>query len=222
MSSAVSEKPQPLAIRAPERKPVYEPVTPTKSPAAVSPRPPIDDQPVAKIPKLQRPSDFIPTPAAPSLAPEERYRHELDMQIEHELPPFEARIKLFTEEAYEAPPPQPQFQPRPQPVQEKPFVPTKKVPAEERPFAPAKKVSTEEKPFAPAKKVPAEEKPFVPAKKVPAEERPFVPAKKVPAEEKPFVTDKQKPAFTKVSQRHLALISCHYMQHLKELLSRSD
>ncbi|XP_012936768.1 uncharacterized protein LOC101859779, partial [Aplysia californica] len=128
----IPEKPQPLAIRAPDRKPVYEPLAPGKAPSVKSPRPAPEkeEQPSAKIPKLQRPSEFAATPAPP----EERYRHELDMQIEAELPPFEARFKLYEDEpmpqkpqvpvAAPPPPPQPkpqpkqQQQPKPQPKQQ--------------------------------------------------------------------------------------------------------
>ena len=95
---------------------------------------------MAKVAKLQRPSEFVPkTP--------DRYRQELDMQIEQELPPFEARFKLFSNEDMLQPqqqqpqqqqqqpqqqqqraPPSPQLKHKARPPQEKTFVPDKNVP----------------------------------------------------------------------------------------------
>jgi hypothetical protein len=66
MFSAPAEAP--AMQRAPERKPVYEGVTPTKAPGVKSPRPyPGEEVPVAKQPKLQEADD--------------RYRAELQMQV---------------------------------------------------------------------------------------------------------------------------------------------
>ena len=88
--------------RAPERKPVYEPIEPQKAPAAKSPFRPFkekEEQPVAKVPKLQQPTQ------EPQL-----YRDQIDLQIEgqqQELPPFEKRIALFKQQEEEQPPPLP-------------------------------------------------------------------------------------------------------------------
>lgn len=75
--------------RAPDRKPVYEPVVSQKAPSIKSPRPYTDkEEPLAKQPKFQE--------QAP-LTPEDRYRAELKMQVEgeEELPLFEKRIALY-------------------------------------------------------------------------------------------------------------------------------
>ena len=136
-TSAVPEKPQPLAIRAPHRKPIYDtivpaPTTPVKSPTPHSPWE--EQQPMAKVAKLQRPSEFTPKKSP------DRYRQELDMQLEQELPPFEARFKLYSDEEMLHPqqqqpqqrqqktPPSPQLKHKTRPVQERTFVPDKNEP----------------------------------------------------------------------------------------------
>lgn len=53
------------------------------------------------------------------------------MQLEHELPPFEARIKVYgEEEAQPPPPPPPTIKPQKasKPISDKPFVTQKKKP----------------------------------------------------------------------------------------------
>ncbi|GFS02464.1 titin, partial [Elysia marginata] len=139
----IPEKPQPLAIRSPQRKPIYDvivpaPTTPVsaKSPTSRSPRE--EQQPMAKVAKLLRPSEFSPKKSP------DRYRQELDMQIEQELPPFEARFKLYSDEEMMQPqqqqpqqqraPPSPQLKHKTKLPQEKVFVPDKNVPKFTKPL----------------------------------------------------------------------------------------
>lgn len=96
--------------RAPERKPVYETVTPEKAPAVKAGRPyPEREEPAAKQPKLQEPDD--------------RYHADLHMQLEGdtELPPFEKRIALFGA----APPEEPRVSPQKRTPSQSPLMPRK-------------------------------------------------------------------------------------------------
>ncbi|XP_046554786.1 myosin light chain kinase, smooth muscle-like [Haliotis rubra] len=60
---------------------------------------------MAKVPKLQRPSDFAAMPAPVPEQEQQMFHDQIDMQIEgeQELPSFEKRIALFSEEQ-QAPP----------------------------------------------------------------------------------------------------------------------
>lgn len=128
--------------RAPERKPVYEPVIPQKVSAAKSLRPlPEKEEPVAKLPKLQQ---QVPPPAPVLPEPEDHYRAELQMQVEGEteLPPFEKRIALFSAAA----PQEQTVAPKKRtPVPESPLLPRKRTPSHEtspRPFVKSKEKPT--------------------------------------------------------------------------------
>ena len=96
--------------RAPERKPVYESVTPEKAPGVKALRPyPEREEPAAKQPKLQE--------------PDERYRADLQMRVEGEteLAPFEKRIALFGA----APPEEPRLSPQKRTPSQSPLMPRK-------------------------------------------------------------------------------------------------
>ena len=87
---------------------MYEPITPQKAPGVKAPVP-FPEEPAAKQPKLQE--------------LDERYRAELQMQVEGEpeLPAFEKRIALFGA----GPPQEPPVLPQKRPPSQSPLMPRK-------------------------------------------------------------------------------------------------
>ena len=191
----MQDEPEPLAMKAPT--PIQEVVAPNKAPRPEVQR---EDQPSAKVAKMAS----APQPPAP----EDRYRNEVDMQIETDLRPFEARFKLFDNQPQQpqapvaapaAPKPTPPPQPKPAPVVAPPQPKPTPVVAPPQP-KPAPVVAPPQPKPAPV--VAPQPKPAPVAappspKPKPVHEQPLRSKKRGPTEERPYI-EKTKPTFSKV------------------------